>query len=139
MERPLVIGLVKNPLQWEHWSEAEAMLDPALALSDETWIDVKRALDADTMQLVAVVREGGDPTAVAIVRTIKTKVGDMIEIFVCGGRHFHEWAIDLANAIEDGARRTGCVGVRTWGRPGWKTIFKPLGWKADVVCFEKVF
>lgn len=138
MASTLVIGQVKEPLQWEHWGEAVAMLDPALALSDETWPSVIRELADGSMQLVGVMTKGGDRLlAAAILRTIISRSGHVLEIFICGGKDFQSWATELAEAITEGARKLGCVAVRTWGRPGWRAVFAPLGWKADIVCFEK--
>jgi len=135
-DEPLMIGQVANPLEWEHWPECEAFLTPALDLSDESWVSVKKEIAAGDQKVVGVM-DGQTLIAAATLRTIVGKAGNILEIFLVGGKDVARWCSPLAQAIEGAGRHAGCVAVRAWGRPGWKSQLWPIGWKTDVWCFEK--
>ena len=132
------IGLIADPLNWPLWPAAKAFLDPALARSDETWADVEEQLAECRAHLAVVMQKGGDPLlAAAVLRTIRAKHGDVTEVFLIGGKQHRRWTRPLSDALVSGARDAGCVGLRAWGRPGWKGILTACGWRSDVLCYER--
>lgn len=132
----LTIGLIGQPLEWELWTAARDMLDPALAHSDETWPEVEARLASSHDQLWAVI-DGDELVASAITRLIPGRLGEVAEIFICGGRGFRRWASALTETIIAAAQDKGCTAVRCFGRKGWAPTLAPLGFKESFVTFEK--
>lgn len=132
----LLIGMIRDPLQWERWTEARAMLHPALMLSDEDWPAVERDLISNAHQLW-VVMEGGDLLAAAVTRVAISRGGEVAEVYLVGGSDFTRWLAELNATIEASARAIGCTAMRSYGREGWKKPLAALGWKVRTVAYEK--
>ena len=134
----LEIGIVANPFQWQHWETAHDMLMPAVDLGDQDWIEICTEIETGKAHLGAVMSEGGDLLAAMILRTVKGKGGDLIEVAYIAGTDYHLWTAKLTRMLADGARNAGCVGLRAYGRPGWKKVLTDCGWKAPYVGYEMV-
>lgn len=133
----LVIGLIHDPLSWEHWPTAKAFLHPALMLSDEDWGEVEAELSANTQQLWAVM-DGMNMIAAAVTRIPLTREGKVVEVYLVGGRDFKRWIAPLNDTIEQASRDHGCIAMRSYGRSGWTPTLQALGWKVKAVTYEKV-
>lgn len=135
---PLVIGRIGNPLSWSRWPEARALLNAALDRSDEEWSEVEAALATEAMQLW-IVLDGDVMRAAAVTRSAQTKRGEVIEVYLVGGTGMEDWLAPLNDEIEDDGRLAGFVGMRAWGRRGWRDPLQDLGWKVAAVAYEKAF
>ena len=131
----LDIGLIPHPLAWDRWPEARALLSPALDLSDETWEAVESQLFEGKADLGAVLK-GGDLYAAMVLRTIEGKEGPVTEVFLIAGREYQLWVPRLSSMLAEWSLKSGCVGLRAWGRPGWKRILEREGWTTPVIGFE---
>jgi len=131
----LVIGMIADPLSWDRWPEAKALLTPALDESDEDWPGVESDLSTECAQLWAVLN-GGTLMAAAITRMVLTKGGEVAEVFLVGGHGFREWIGPLHDVIARSAQEVGCVGMRAYGRAGWMPSLRALGWRQCFVGYE---
>lgn len=122
----LEIGYIENPLHWQGWPNARAMLDEAVRRSDDTWDYVEDELAADRMRLVVIQPKGGDPVAAGVVRSALTPRGEMLEISLAGGSDHRAWADFGLRALYEGAKQSGMAGVRLLGRPGWQKVFPEM-------------
>ncbi|ODU22780.1 MAG: hypothetical protein ABS87_01020 [Sphingomonas sp. SCN 67-18] len=132
----LEIGMVADPLSWSLWPQAKAMLDPALARSDEDWPQVAPALVRNDMQLWAVL-ERGSLLAAAVTRVVVWGSREAAEIYLVGGENQRRWIRQLNDTIAASAKDIGCVVMRAYGRLGWRDILGALGWKIKVVVYER--
>lgn len=132
----LLIGMIHSPTTWEHWPAAKAFLDPALMRGDEDWPAVEARLQTNEQQLWAVM-EGGDLLAAAVTRVALARGGEVAEIYLVGGNDFTRWIGELDAAIEESARNIGCIGMRAYGREGWRKALGSLGWRVNAIAFEK--
>lgn len=132
----LLIGLIHSPVTWEHWPAAKALLHPALMMGDEDWPAVEASLQANDHQLWAVM-EGGDLLAAAVTRIALARDGEVAEVYLVGGHDFETWIGELDATIEASARDIGCIGMRAYGREGWRKTLKSQGWTVKALAFEK--
>lgn len=132
------IGMVADPLSWASWARAKAMLHPALMQGDEDWPEVERDLASNDKQLWAVLK-GGDLLAAAVTRVAQTRDGEVAEVYLVGGTGFRKWIKPLNDQIERSAREIGCVGMRAYGRFGWRDVLMTLGWKPSFMAYERSF
>jgi hypothetical protein len=130
-----VIGMIRDPLSWEHWPTARAYLDPALALSDDEWPQVEADLSSEAKQLW-VVMDGLRIIGTAITRMALTKRGEVIEVYLVGGESAPLWLAALDNMLCENAP-PGVVGLRAYGREGWKRPLAAQGWRVSSVSYEK--
>jgi hypothetical protein len=135
---PLLIGMIANPLSWDRWPEARALLHPALMMSDEDWPAVEAALSSNEHQLWAVM-EGGDLLAATVTRVALARGGEVAEVYLVAGHNFERWIADLDATIEQSARNIGCIGMRAYGREGWRKPLGALGWKPVATAYGKTF
>lgn len=131
----LLIGMIRDPLQWDRWPEARAMLDPALQRSDDAWPEIEAALSFDDMQLWAVL-DGQSLLAAAVTRIALTKGKEVIELFLLGGEQHQRWLAALDDTICQNAPPS-CVAIRAFGREGWKKPLGVQGWRVSAVAYEK--
>jgi hypothetical protein len=134
----LLIGMIANPLTWDRWPEARILLHPALMMSDEDWPAVEAALSSNGHQLWAVM-EGGDLLAAAVTRVALARGGEVAEVYLVGGHDFKRWIAELDATIEQSARQIGCIGMRAYGREGWRKTLGGLGWKPVALAYGRTF
>lgn len=134
----LLIGMIRDPLSWSNWPEAKAFLHPALMRGDEDWPQIEASLAANEHQLWAVM-EGGDLLAAAVTRVARARDGAVAEVYLVGGVDFERWIAALDATIEESARDIGCIGMRAYGRDGWRKTLKALGWGVSAVAYQKDF
>ena len=112
------IGVVPDPLNWERWEEAKALLEPARKLGG-----FEEVIDPD--ELLWAVMDGDELLAVATAWLSKR---GYVEVKLIGGHDHRRWLGELANrigaaAMEAGATRVIGIGRRAWGREilrhGW--------------------
>lgn len=137
-QHSLLIGMIHSPVTWERWPEAKALLDPALMRGDEAWPAVEARLQTNEQQLWAVM-EGGDLLAAAVTRVALSRDGEVAEIYLVGGHDFTRWIAELDATIEASARNIGCIGMRAYGREGWRKTLGGLGWRVSAVAFQRDF
>lgn len=130
------IGMVADPLAWADWPAAKAMLHPALMAGDEDWPEVERDLASNAKQLWAVL-DKGRLIAAAVTRVALTRLGEVAEVYLVGGRDYRRWIKPLNDTIEASARDIGCVAIRAYGRIGWRDILKMMGWKVSFIAYER--
>lgn len=132
----LTIGMIRDPLSWDHWPIAKAFLDPALMQGDEDWPEVEDDLAWDRKQLWAVM-DGEALIASAITRFSLTRGGEVVEVYLVGGNDYNRWLAALNDLIESGARELGCIAMRAYGRRGWINPLRALGWRESFIAYEK--
>lgn len=132
----LTIGMIRDPLSWVHWPVAKAFLDPALARADETWDQVEADLASNAEQLWAVM-DGSSVIAAAVTRIAQTCRGEVVEVYLVGGKDSPRWLAALDAQIEQASRDIGCIAMRAYGRQGWVAPLGKLGWKQSFVAYEK--
>jgi hypothetical protein len=114
----LKVGAVADPLQWDRWPEAEALLEPARARGD-----FPSCLDPD--EALFVVLDGDEMLAAA---TAWLSTDRFVEVKLVGGRDYRRWLSELNEAIGAAARQAGAVRMVAIGRRGWSKDLKRLGW-----------
>jgi hypothetical protein len=114
----LIIGSVPDPQSWEHWSQAEAFLEPARKLGNfATVIDPDEALWA--------VMDGDE-----LLGCATAWLGEgFVEVKLVGGRDHRRWVSELDQVIGAAAAEAGATRLTAWGRAGWTKILRAHGWE----------
>ena len=116
------IGWVSDPLNWDRWPEAAALLEPARARSDEV-IDL-----LGFNELLWAVLDGDELLACATARL--TEDGSC-EVMLVGGRDHKRWLKELNDMIGAAAAEAGATRMVACGRPGWRKALKAMGWASE--------
>jgi len=114
----LTIGFVPDPVNWEHWEKAKALLEPARERGNFASV-----LDPD--EVLCAVMDGNELLAVA---TAWLSTERYVEVKLVGGRDHHRWLGQLDNVIGAGARMVGATRIIGIGRAGWLKSLRALGW-----------
>ena len=122
-----MIGWVQSPLTWDRWPEAEKLLEPARARSDEV-IDL-----LGFNELLWVVLDGDDLLACATTRLTED---DACEVMLVGGRDHKRWLQQLDSELGRAARDAGATRLLACGRPGWRKALKVMGWDSESVSSD---
>ena len=120
------------------WSSVERFIKAAYTkhVGDETEEDAKKLLEEGKAQLW-IAHDGRGIRAAAITRLATVPNGRRICFaMACGGEGVEEWKSHLGD-IEKFAKQNKCDAVRLSGRRGWRTVFKPQGYKEPFVILEK--
>lgn len=115
----MIVGAVADPLKWDRWPEAEALLEPARARGG-----FPSVIEPD--EVLFAVTDGDDLLAVA---TAWLSVEKYVEVKLIGGRDFRRWLGKLHEVIGAAARDAGATRLIAIGRGGWAKSLKPLGWE----------
>lgn len=112
------IGAVPDPIHWDRWPEAKALLEPAKARGDfETVIDPDEALWA--------IMDGDKLLAVA---TAWLSPEHYVEVKLIGGKDHPRWLRELDDLIGAAAKQAGATRMIAIGRLGWWRELKHMGW-----------
>lgn len=114
----MIIGPVADPLNWDRWPEAEALLEPARARGG-----FASCLEPD--EVLFVVMEGDELLAAA---TAWLSTEHYVEVKLVGGRDCRRWIKALDERIGSDARRAGAGRMVAIGRAGWSRILQRIGW-----------
>jgi hypothetical protein len=117
----MLIGAVSDPLEWDRWPEAEALLEPARARGD-----FPAALDPD--EALYVVLDGDELLAAATAWMGRRDGEAFVEVKLIGGRDHRRWLGQLDERIGADARQAGAVRMIGIGRAGWGRILQRNGW-----------
>jgi hypothetical protein len=116
------VGWVHDPLNWDRWPEAEALLEPARARSNEV-IDL-----LGFNELVWAVMDGNELLGCA---TARLTVDGECEVILVGGRDHRRWLKELDERIGAAAAEAGATRMVACGRAGWAKSLKALGWASE--------
>lgn len=116
------VGFVPNPLEWDRWPEAEAMLRFAQAR------DPERRPILEPHFVVWAVMDGDDLLAVATSRL--TVTGVCVVRLVAGVDH-RRWLKQLNDKIGAAAAEAGATQIAAMGRSGWRKALADLGWESE--------
>jgi hypothetical protein len=112
------IGVIPDPLNWDRWNEAKALLEPARARGGfaEVW-------EPDEL-LWAVIA----PDGLLACATAWLSRDGYVEVKLVGGRDRHRWLAELDRRIGAAAAEAGATRLTAIGRRGWSKELKRLGW-----------
>jgi hypothetical protein len=119
-----MIGWVNDPLNWDRWSEAMELLEPAQARADEI-LDL-----LGFNEVLWAVLEDDELLGVATTRL--TEAGDC-EVVLVGGRDHQRWVAELNEVLGAEARIAGAKRLVASGRRGWTKALRALGWDSQCV------
>jgi hypothetical protein len=113
----MMIGSVPDPLNWDRWPEAEALLEPARKLGGfEAVIEPDEALWA--------VMDGDE-----LLGCATAWLGEgFVEVKLVGGRDHRRWVSELDQLIGAAAKQAGAAWLQAMGRAGWRRSLSALGW-----------
>jgi hypothetical protein len=114
----LNIGFVPDPLNWDRWPEAEALLEPARKRGD-----FASCIEPD--EVLWAVMDGDELLACATAWLAK---GHYVEVKLVGGRDHSRWLGELDDRIGAAAAEAGATRMVAIGRRGWLKSLKRLGW-----------
>lgn len=114
----MIIGAVSDPLLWDRWPEAEALLEPARARGD-----FPSVIEPD--EALYVVLDGDDLIGCA---TAWLSTQGYVEVKLIGGRDHRRWLGELDRVIGAAAAEAGATRMIGIGRRGWAKELKRLGW-----------
>lgn len=81
-----------------------------------------------------------DRVVAALVTRITRYPGrTLLSSLFLGGDGMKEWGPVFYSTIEDWARKSGCDGMETMGRIGWRKLLIKRGWSPLSFLFEKDF
>lgn len=112
------IGFVLDPLSWDRWDEAKALLEPARARGD-----FETVWEPD--EVVCAVMDGDELLAVA---TAWLSTERFVEVKLVGGHDHHRWIAELDRVLGAAAREAGAERMVAIGRAGWLKSIAALGW-----------
>jgi hypothetical protein len=118
----LQIGAIADPLNWDRWPEAEALLEPARARGD-----FATCLEPD--EALYVVMDGDELLAAATAWLGRSEEETFVEVKLIGGRDHRRWVKQLDDVIGAAARGAGATRLVAIGRAGWAKSLKALGWE----------
>lgn len=114
----MLIGAVADPLEWDRWPEAAALLEPARIRGN-----FDQPIEAD--EALYVVLDGDELLAAA---TAWLSTDGYVEVKLLGGRDHRRWLKELDQTIGADAARAGATRMIGIGRRGWLRQLKRLGW-----------
>jgi hypothetical protein len=114
----VIVGAVADPLTWDRWPEAEALLEPARARGG-----FPSVIEPD--EVLFAVMDGDELLAVA---TAWLSVDHYAEVKLVGGRDYRRWLGELNEVIGAEARAAGATRLIGIGRAGWSKILQRNGW-----------
>lgn len=117
----MIVGAVADPLKWDRWPEAEALLEPARARGD-----FPSAIEPD--EVLYIVMDGDELLAAATAWLGKCEGETFVEVKLVGGRHCLRWLKQLDERIGADASNAGATRLIGIGRASWTRILKRLGW-----------
>lgn len=113
------IGCVPDPLNWDRWTEAEAILEPARKLGGFASV-----LEPD--EVLWAVMDGDELLACL---TAWLSVDHYCEVKLIGGRDHHRWLGECDRIIGQAAAKAGATRMIGMGRRGWTRSLLALGWE----------
>ena len=114
----MIIGAVPDPLNWDRWPEAEALLEPARARGD-----FPSCIEPD--EALYVVLDGDELLAAA---TAWLSNDGFVEVKLVGGRNCRRWLKQLDLTIGAAAAEAGATHMIGIGRAEWSRILQRNGW-----------
>lgn len=57
--------------------------------------------------------------AVCVTQVSEYPASKWLTIILCGGEKMLDWLTEGRAVLDDWARRTGCIAIEVFGRPGW--------------------
>ena len=117
----MIIGAVPDPLEWDRWPEAEALLEPARQRGD-----FASCIEPD--EALYVVLDGDELLAAATAWLGEREGVKLVEVKLVGGRDYRRWLGELNEVIGRDARVAGATRMIAIGRRGWAKALAPLGW-----------
>jgi hypothetical protein len=124
------IGYVPDPLNWDRWTEAAALLEPARATADDV-IDL-----LGFNEILWAVMDGNELLAVATARLTED---DDCEVILVGGREHQRWLKELNDVIGAAAAEAGATRMVAMGRRGWVKALRALGWDSTGVGADTLY
>jgi hypothetical protein len=115
------IGYVPDPLNWDRWGEAKALLEPARARGD-----FPACWEPDELLWACV-----DGSGLLAAATAWLSAEGYVEVKLIGGKDRHKWLAELNDRIGAAARDAGATRLIAIGRRGWLRELKRLGWEAS--------
>jgi hypothetical protein len=131
----VIVGAVADPLQWDRWPEAAALLEPARQRGRfESIIEPDEAL--------YVVLDGDELLACATAWLGERDGEKLVEVKLVGGRDYRRWIGELDSVIGAAASQAGAARMVAIGRRGWLKSLERLGWAQcqpveDHLLFER--
>jgi hypothetical protein len=123
-----MIGMIRDPLQWERWPWARDLILRSVEPSDDRMEDVERELASGQAQLWVCDGMAG------VTQLLQTKHGKQCFIWQLAGT----WLPDgpaLTAEVERWARAEGCMSIEANMRPGFERLLK---WRKHTVVLRKV-
>ena len=114
----MICGAVADPLKWDRWPEAEALLEPARARGG-----FPSCLEPDEVLFVVL---DGDELLAAATAWLSTE--GYVEVKLVGGRDYRRWLGELNDRIGSDARVAGATRMIAIGRRGWAKALAHIGW-----------
>jgi hypothetical protein len=117
----VIVGAVADPLKWDRWPEAEALLEPARQRGRfESVIEPDEAL--------YVVLDGDELLACATAWLGEREGEKLVEVKLVGGSDYRRWIGELDKVIGAAASQAGAARMVAIGRAGWAKALRPHGW-----------
>lgn len=124
------LGVIDQPLTWEGWGEAKALLAKSAARSGDTIEEIEAALGK---AMLWAATDGG-VKFVAVVQLLPLADGVQFYVWHAGG-DFEGYGRRLLDKAEQWARVNGLRSMELDGRMGW--MRKLQGWKPVSVTMRK--
>ena len=77
--------------------------------------------------------------AALVTRVVRYPGRTLLGVLFLGGNGMKDWWPVFYSTIEDWARKSGCDGMETTGRKGWRKLLIKHGWTPTFFAFEKDF
>lgn len=117
---PAIFGVLKPAIERGADATVPELIDDLLVGNAQLW----------------VLREGGDPKAVAVTELALTPLGRVVHGRLLGGKGMARWVDNLIDCIVSHAVVIGAVEIRIIGRMGWERVLGARGWQRSAVVMS---
>lgn len=98
--------------------------------------DIKRCLSENPMQQLWIAYQDGLVYGAVITEVIEYPQMRALVMHFTGGVQLPKWKSEMLALLQRFAKDHGCKTIESFGRTGWKRVFKSDGFKSKFMFYE---
>lgn len=133
----MIIALSKDHLPII-WPQIEGMIEKALEYGNHAHFSEDIYEGLNSLQYLALLDvEDIKVNAVAILEIFEYPRKKVLNIFLCAGKNFDEWAEESITIVNQLAVEQGLDSISIQGRQGWERKLNPFGFEKIGIILER--